>query len=320
MTEQILSSSNASLFKNRKKYKRTLTWSFGLVGGYFFVELITGLVTNSLALISDAGHMLTDVIGLGMSLAALHALERSRHDKQKTFGLYRLEILAALANAILLFAVALYILYEAIRRMSDPPSIPGIPMLVVATVGLIINGIVFLALKQDASQSLNIEGAYLEVLSDFLGSIAVVIAAVVISFTRFYLIDPLFSLLIGFFVLPRTWRLGHKAIRILLQEAPPHIKVDSIQKALSQINGVACVHDIHVWTLTSGIEVCSVHLTLGPNALTQNVLESALRILKERFNIVHPTVQIEPFSFKPCPHDTDHHQHLSPSLSPEQKT
>ncbi len=297
---------------DRKRYKRQLFWSFLIVGIYFLVELVTGILTNSLALISDAGHMFTDVLGLGMALAAIHATEKKKNDKQKTYGLYRLEILAALANALLLFGVAVFILFEAVRRFVKPPEIPGVPMLIVAVIGLLVNVFVFYLLKGGAGENLNVEGAYLEVLADMLGSIGVVIAGVVILTTGFHLIDPIFGILIGFFVLPRTWRLGRKAIRILIQEAPPHIDLDEIRTSLQNLNGVCCVHDLHVWTLTSGIDVSSVHLCLQPDAKESSVLRSALTLLKEKFGIVHPTVQIEPHEFRECPQDysSEHEEHI----------
>ena len=279
------------------KYKRRLLWSFALVSIYFFVELVGGLLTNSLALLSDAGHMFTDVLGLGMAAAAIHAADRADEDPQRTFGMYRLEILAALANAALLFGVAIYILYEAIERLRTPPEVLGLPMLGVAVIGLAVNVVVFFLLRRGAGESLNIEGAFLEVLADMLGSVGVIVAALILQTTGFRLIDPIFGVGIGLFVLPRTWRLGRKAVRILLQAAPPDIELAAIRSALQRIDGVDNVHDLHVWTLTSGMEICSVHLLVKEGASTRAVLEHAYRVLQDDFRIYDPTVQVEPSDF-----------------------
>jgi cobalt-zinc-cadmium efflux system protein len=292
--------SSADGRRGGRRYKRHLLWSFAIIGVYFVVELVAGLLTNSLALLSDAGHMFSDVLGLGMAVAAIHAADRTGRDPQKTFGLYRLEILAALANAVLLFGIAVYILYEAVQRFRDPPAVLGLPMLVVAIVGLAVNVLVFVLLRQGAEESLNVEGAYLEVLADLLGSLGVVVAAVVLQTTGFRLIDPIFGVLIGLFVLPRTWRLGRKAVRILIQAAPPGTDIEAMRRALGALDGVASVHDLHVWTLTSGMEVCSVHLCLHPGADGVSVLSRAQSVLRERFRVDHPTIQVEPASFERC--------------------
>lgn len=284
-------------------YTRRLAISFALIGGFFIVELVGGLLTNSLALLSDAGHMFTDVLGLGMALAAIHAARRRQGDATKTFGLYRLEILAALANAVLLFGVAIYILYEAIKRLSDPPEVLGTPMLVVAVLGLVVNLIAFWLLRDGASESLNVEGAYLEVLADTLGSVGVIIAAIVLQTTGFALIDPIFGVAIGLFVLPRTWRLGRKALRILIQAAPGHVDIDQVEQDLEQLESVDAVHDLHVWTLTSGMEVASVHLRLVDGCdqqTTHRVLDEARALLRERHGLDHATVQIEPAEHAEC--------------------
>ena len=282
-------------------YRRRMAATFGLVALFFVVELVGGLLTNSLALLSDAGHMFTDVLGLGMALAAIQAASRSGQGPRRTFGLYRLEILAALANAVLLFGVALWILYEAVNRFQHPPEVLGTPMLVVAVIGLIINLVSFWLLREGASESINVEGAYLEVLADTLGSVGVIVAAVVIEVTGFTRIDPIFGVLIGLFVLPRTWRLGGKALRILLQAAPPDLDVDEVRANLADLDGVDSVHDLHVWTLTSGMEVASVHLRLasaGPDS--HAVLDRAQRLLHDQHGIEHATVQIEPADHAGC--------------------
>lgn len=180
---------------------------------------------------TDAGHMFTDVVGLGMALAAIQVATAAAAHRQRTFGLYRLEILAALANAVLLFGVAIWIIWEAVQCVSDPPEVLGTPMLVVAVIGLLVTLVALWLLREGADKSLNVEGACLEVLADTLGSVGVVIAAVVIQLTGFARIDAIFGVGIGMFVLPRTWRLGRKALRVLTQTAPDHIDVDEVRDA-----------------------------------------------------------------------------------------
>ena len=281
-------------------YRRRLFASFLLIGGFFVVELVGGLLTNSLALLSDAGHMFTDVVGLGMALAAIQVASAAAVHRQRTFGLYRLEILAALANAALLFGVAIWIIIEAVQRFSEPPEVLGLPMLVVAVLGLAINLVAFWLLRGGADESLNVEGAYLEVLADTLGSVGVIIAAVVIQLTGFTLVDPIFGVGIGLFVLPRTWRLGRKSLRILTQSAPAHIDVDDVRAALNGLDDVTDTHDLHVWTLTSGMEVASAHVVLRAGADTHTVLDLTRRMLHERFGIDHATIQVEPADHEYC--------------------
>ncbi|HSK24111.1 MAG TPA: cation diffusion facilitator family transporter [Egicoccus sp.] len=281
-------------------YTRRLAAALALVGGFFVVELVGGLLTNSLALLSDAGHMFTDVVGIGMALAAIQVARSGSQDPQRSFGLYRLEILAALANALLLGAVAVYIVFEAVQRLLDPPEVLALPMLVVGALGLLVNVVAFRLLRAGARESVNVEGAYLEVFADLLASIGVVISALVTLTTGFQRADPLFALAIGFFVLPRAWRLGRKALHILLQSAPTHLDMDVVRGDLLDLVGVASVHDLHVWTLTSGMEVGSVHLRLAPGSDGHAVLDGARRLLRDRHGIEHATVQIEPADHAAC--------------------
>lgn len=280
--------------------RRRLRWALVLVASYLAVEVVAGFLTNSLALLSDAGHMLTDVVGLSMALAAVHAADRGSSDRRKTYGLYRLEILAALANTVLLLGIAVWIVVEALRRLSDPPEVLGVPMLVVAVVGLAVNLVAFRLLRGGVRDSLNVEGAYLEVLADTLGSVAVIVAGVVISTTGFRLIDPLFGVGIGLFVLPRALRLGRKALRILLQAAPPELDLEAIEHELAGLPDVIEAHDLHVWTLTSGMEVASVHLLIGEQSDAHAVLAAARALLRDRHGLAHATVQVETTAHRPC--------------------
>jgi len=270
-----------------------LWWSFGLVAGFLVVQVVVGLAANSLALLSDAGHMATDALGLGMALAAITAANRATHARHRTFGLYRLEILAALANAVLLFGVAGYVLVEAARRLDDPPEVASLPVLVVGVIGLVVNVIAFVLLRQGATESLNVRGAYFEVVADMLGSIGVIIAAGLMWVTGWGWVDPVIGAAIGLFILPRAWRLGRDAVRILVQAAPEGVDLPAVTDALTSIDGVVDVHDLHVWTLTSDMEVLTAHLGIANGTDSQTVLQQARTVLAERFHLSHATLQVE---------------------------
>lgn len=270
-----------------------LWWSFALVTGFLVVQVVVGLATNSLALLSDAGHMATDALGLGMALAAITAANRVTQAQHRTFGLYRLEILAALANAVLLFGVAGYVLVEAARRLDDPPEVASVPVFVVGVIGLAVNLIAFALLRQGATESLNVRGAYFEVVADTLGSIGVIVAAAVMWATGWGWVDPVIGAAIGLFILPRAWRLGRDAVRILVQAAPEGVDLPAITAALTGIDGVADVHDLHVWTLTSEMEVLTAHLGVTEGTDSQTVLQRARMLLAEQFHLSHATLQVE---------------------------
>ena len=270
-----------------------LWWSFGLVLAFLVVQVVVGIATNSLALLSDAGHMATDALGLGMALAAITAANRVNRAQHRTFGLYRLEILAALANAVLLFGVAGYVLFEAARRLGDPPDVASLPVFVVGLIGLAVNVIAFFLLRAGAEQSLNVRGAYFEVVADTLGSIGVIVAAVVMWATGWGWVDPVIGAAIGLFILPRAWKLGRDALRILVQAAPVGIDISAVSSALTAIDGVADVHDLHVWTLTSEMDVLTAHLGVTPGVDTQAVLVNARTLLADRFHLSHATLQVE---------------------------
>lgn len=282
------------------RYGTRLTVSLGLIGSVFVLEVAVGLAANSLALLSDAGHMLTDVVGLGMALAAIHVAGRASRTSHRTFGLYRLEILAALANAVLLVGVAVYVLVEAGRRLSDPPDAAGLPMLVVAAVGLVVNLVAFGLLREGASHSLNVRGAYLEVLADLLGSVGVLVAGALVQITGWASVDPIFGAAIGLFILPRSWRLGGQALRILLQAAPPDLDLTAVEHDLRGIEGVLDVHDLHFWTLTSGMEVGSAHVRVGAHADARRVMGEARAVLRDRYRVGHATLQVEPEDDRSC--------------------
>ncbi|MCE9566484.1 MAG: cation diffusion facilitator family transporter [Planctomycetes bacterium] len=277
------------------KNRRSLWIVFGLTATYFIVEVAGGFVTNSLALLADAAHMLTDVGGLALALFAAW-MSAKPATPQRTYGYYRVEILAALANAVVLFAMAFFILFEAYRRFREPPEVSSIPMLAVAAVGLFVNLIGIGLLRQSSGESLNIKGAYLEVVSDLLGSVGVIVAAGVMWGTGWYYADPIFSVVIGLFILPRTWGLLKQAVNVLLEATPANINLVEVEAALLAVEGVASVHDLHVWTITSGIDSLSVHVVLKgslPLGVVETVLDRASAMLKEKFRIAHTTIQVE---------------------------
>jgi cobalt-zinc-cadmium efflux system protein len=282
------------------RHKGRLLAAFGLLAVFMVVEVVAGVLSNSLALLSDAGHMLTDVLGLGMALAAIQLADRRNERRHRTFGLYRLEILAALANAVLLFGVAIYVLIEAVSRFRDAPEVPGVTLLVVAGIGLVANLIAFALLRPGAGESLNVEGAYLEILSDTIGSIGVIIGAAVMQLTGWQWVDPVVGVAIGLFILPRTWRLAGRAVRILVQAAPPGIDIEAMAADLGAVGGVVDVHDLHVWTLTSEMEVASAHLMVVAGTDNHAVLDEAQAMLRDRYHIDHATLQVEPDTHEGC--------------------
>jgi cobalt-zinc-cadmium efflux system protein len=268
--------------------------AFGIGAVFMVVEFAVGFATSSLALISDAAHMLTDVLGVGMALAAIMVAQKAKAGKNRTFGFYRAEVLAALANAVLLFGVAAYVIYEAIGRFANPPAVPGLPVLIAATLGLAANIVAFMVLKDGAEESINVKGAYLEVLADLIGSVGVLISGALTLIFGWRYADPVVGVLIGVWVLPRTWKLAKNALHILFQHAPERIDVREVQQALTRLAGVVEAHDVHVWTLTSGMEVATAHLTTAKVAVHADVLQAAQDLLKERYGIEHATLQVEP--------------------------
>lgn len=256
------------------------------------VEVVGGLVTGSLALLADAGHMLTDVAGIGLALLAIWFAGRPA-TPERTFGHYRFEILAAVVNAVLLFGVAVVVLVEAWRRLADPPEIASGWMLAVALVGLAANASSVWLLRHGQAESLNLRGAYLEVLGDLFGSAAVVVAAVVIQVTGFRAADALASVLLGVLILPRTWRLLRDAVDVLLEATPKGVDLAAVRRHILEAPGVADCHDLHVWTITSGMDVVSAHVVLEPDAHGPAVLDWLSACLGDHFDIEHSTFQLE---------------------------
>jgi cobalt-zinc-cadmium efflux system protein len=277
-----------------------LWFAFVLTAVFVVVEVVTAFVVGSLALLSDAAHMATDAVGIALALGAIVVANRARRDGMRTFGLFRLEILAALINAVLLFASATYVLVEAVLRLvRDDLDVEAGPMLVVATIGLMVNIVVFLLLRHGARDNLAMESTYVDAMADAAGSVGLIVAAVVIATTGWEQIDPIVAMLIAVWILPRAWVIGSRAIRVLLQVAPEHVDLDKIRAELRAVPGVVDVHDLHVWTLTSEMEVATAHVMVGGDADAHAVLDQA-RVLLEGHDIAHATIQVEPDDHEGC--------------------
>lgn len=272
--------------------ERNLRIVLALTASFMAAEVIGGIAFKSLALISDAAHMFTDAAALAIALVAIRIGKRAA-DHKRTFGYYRFEILAAAFNAVVLFLVAAYILYEAYQRFRSPPEIQSLGMLMIALLGLAVNLVGMRMLRAGSRSSLNVKGAYLEVWADMLGSLGVIFAALVIYFTGWAWVDAVVAALIGIWVLPRTWKLLKESLNILLEGVPVDIGLDEIEQALLAVPGVREIHDLHVWALTSGKNSLTVHAVLAEGADEQTVLAAVTKTLAERFSMRHVTVQIE---------------------------
>ena len=276
----------------RANDSRRLALAFVITGVYFFAELAGGLLTNSLALLSDAGHMASDLAALGLSLFAFQMARRPATAK-KTYGYHRLEILAALINGLALWLIVGAIFNEAYRRLGDPPQVHSMGMLVVAGVGLIVNVATGLILLGCDRESLNIRGALLHVAGDALGSVGAVIAALVMLLTGWHLADPLASFGIGVLILYTSWDLVRESLDILMQSVPRGIDAAEVQRAMERVPGVVKIHDLHVWSVTSGVFTLSAHAVIHPDGNAHAILDQIEERLKNDFAIEHTTIQLE---------------------------
>ncbi|MGV9798857.1 cation diffusion facilitator family transporter [Mycobacterium sp. NPDC003449] len=258
---------------------------------FFVVELVTALTINSIALLADAGHMLTDLVAMFMGLAAVLLARRGSSSPARTYGWHRAEVFTAVANAALLLGVAAFILYEAFERLGHAPEIPGVPMIVVALAGLVANLVVVLLLRSHSESSLAVKGAYMEVLADTVGSIGVLIAGIVTVTTSWPYADVVVAVLVALWVLPRAIALARAALRILSESSPSHIDVKELLAALEAVDGVTGVHDLHVWTLVPGKDMVTAHLTSSSDAA--GVLDEAKSVLTAH-GLEHATLQVEP--------------------------
>jgi cobalt-zinc-cadmium efflux system protein len=271
---------------------RRLVGVLGLSLSIFVIEVAGGLASNSLALLADAGHVLTDVAGISLALVAIWIASRPPSDA-RTFGYLRLEVLAAAANAVLLFGVAAFILFEAWRRLSEPPVVASGLMLGVALVGLLANGVSLWLLRHAQAHSLNLRGAYLEVMGDLAGSAAVILAAIIIALAGWAAADAVASIVVAVLILPRTWGLLREATDVLLEATPRGVRLDEVRAHILDAPGVADVHDLHAWTITSGLNVVSAHVVLRPGVDASGVLDYLCECLSGDFDIEHSTFQLE---------------------------
>lgn len=293
-----------------------LRWAFGLTAVFLVAEIIGGMLAQSLALLSDAAHMFTDTVALAIALAAIRIGKRPA-DRLRTFGYHRFEILAAAFNAVLLFLVAVYILYEAYLRIRQPPQIESGVMLIVAVIGLGVNLVSMRLLSAGADKSLNVKGAYLEVWSDMLGSLGVIIGALLIRYFGWTWVDSAVAVLIALWVLPRTWRLLRESVNVLLEGVPDGVALDEIESLMQSTSGVASVHDLHVWSISSGKVSLTAHVVCDRTVADPSVLtEQLIAALAERFDIHHCTIQAER---NPCQQAASSHSFGPASAAADQR-
>lgn len=282
--------------------KKALTISFFLIAGFMFVEFIGGYLTNSLALISDAGHMLSDAVALGLSLSALIFGARAA-TPSKTYGYKRFEILAALLNGVVLVLLSVFIFKEAIERLSSPPHVIGRGMMIISIIGLIINIIVAYILHSQGStkENLNVRSAFMHVIGDLLGSVGAIVAAVLIMLFGWYIADPIASMIVSLLVLYSGWNVLKESVNILMEAKPSNIDSEQVVSVLKSIDGVEDVHDLHIWMITSDFSVMTVHLRVNPESDRDLILEKAKNLINKEFGIKHVTIQLEGLSV--CPYE-----------------
>lgn len=275
------------------RYRRRLAGAFALTATFFAVELTAGLISGSLALLSDAGHMAADVVALGASLLATRIATRPDPSGRRTYGSYRAEVFASGLTVLIMLGVGLYVVVEAISRIGQEALLPSGVMLVVGFVGLVINVVSMLLLRGGSKESLNVRGAYFEVVADAAGSVGVMVAGVLIIVTGQSIWDLIVALAIALFVLVRAGVLGRQVIAVLGQHAPVGIDPEAVDDELSAVPGVNAIHDLHLWALTSGMNVATAHLVADSGSDHDSVLTAARDVLRDRFGIAHATLQVE---------------------------
>jgi len=275
------------------RHRWRLALVFALVAAFFAVEVGTGLWSGSLALLSDAGHMSADVVALGAALVATRLATRPDPTGQHTYGSYRAEVFASGITVLIMLGVAVYVVVEAIGRIGRPVEVASTPMLVVGLIGLAVNLASMLLLRAGAQESLNVKGAYFEVVADAAGSVGVIVASLLVAATGDAWWDWAVAVAIGLFVAVRAVVLGRQVVAVLAQKAPAGVDVTAVAATLTALPGVAGVHDLHLWTLTSGMDVATAHLLVADAADTQAVLVAAQQVLREAYHIEHATLQVE---------------------------
>lgn len=285
--------------------KKALLGSFILIASFMFVEVIGGILTNSLALLSDAGHMLSDAASLGLSFFALKLGER-KGSQVNTYGYKRFEIIAAAINGLTLLVVSIYIFYEAVQRFIAPPEIQSKGMLLISTIGLAVNILAaWILMKGDKEENLNVKSAFLHVLGDLLGSVGAILAALFILFFGWSIADPIASVIVGVLISISGWRVMKESFHVLMEGAPVQIDMKQVRTALCGLPMVKEVHDLHVWTITSGYPVLSCHITIFDDGIHDDVLAQSQKVLHDQFDIDHSTIQVEKAANGcPSPHGT----------------
>ncbi len=282
------------------RHRWRLAVSFALVAVFFVVELITALASGSLTLLSDAGHMAADVVALGAALVATRIAARPDRTGRRTYGSYRAEVFASGLAVLLMLGVAVYVVAEAVRRFGSEPDITAWPLLVVGALGLVVNLTALLLLRGGAAESLNVRGAYLEVLADTAGSVGVLVAAGLVAASGDAIWDTVIALIIGAFVVIRAVALGRQVFAVLAQHVPASMRAEDVAAALAATEGVDDVHDLHLWTLTSGMNVATAHLVTVDGADAHDVLDRARDVLRDKHGVAHATLQVEPRSHTGC--------------------
>jgi cobalt-zinc-cadmium efflux system protein len=288
---------------------RRLRIVLSLSSSYFAISIITVLTTSSLALLSEAGHILADIGGIALALFAIN-YTRKPATPQRSYGFYRMEILASFVNSVILALLSVYVLYEAFRRIFEPPEIQSFPIIIVAAIGLALNFIGMLLLndrghhhthnddtdkQKEQEEILNVKAVYLEILSDTIGAAGVIVAGIIMLTTKFYLADPIISIVLALFMIPRTWSIMKKAIHILMEGSPSNIPHEKVKEAILGIKGVTGVFELHIWTITSGMNSLSAHVVIIDTSKSQVILQEINAVLEKQFKITHSTIQIETY-------------------------
>ncbi len=280
-----------------------------LSSSYFAISIITVITTGSLALLSEAGHILADIGGIALALFAIN-YTRKPATPQRSYGFYRLEILASFVNSVILALLSVYVLYEAFRRIFEPPEIQSFPIIIVAAIGLALNFIGMILLnnlghhhthnddtdkQKEQEEILNVKAVYLEILSDTIGAAGVIVAGIIMLTTKFYLVDPIISIILALFMIPRTWSIMKKAIHILMEGSPSNIPHEKVKEAILGIKGVTGIFELHIWTITSGMNSLSAHVVIIDTSKSQVILQEINAVLEKQFKITHSTIQIETY-------------------------